>query len=145
MPGSPSTPNNQNHWGIGLASIYTKNLPGDPNVKLRLRTATTLEQRVSSKSKWGFYWSVSPRSWSKIEILRPNLRPTESGTLEAGSRSLCFWETSRWLWCILKFENHWSTGIVEIMDLLEETESDGQRDSQDNVQVWQLLVCPSDG
>lgn len=44
----------------------------------------------------------------EMQILRPYPRPTESETLGLGSSHLCFNKTSKWLWCMLKFENYCS-------------------------------------
>lgn len=72
---------------------------------LKSRSDMTLQQRFS---KWG------PQHWYHLGICQKYIfrpYPTYSGSeiLEEGPNNLWFCKSSRWLWCMLKFENvYWS-------------------------------------
>ena len=62
--------------------------------------------------------ATSPRELSECKWSSLLASPVESETLRVGSRDLCFNELSRWFWCRIKFENHWSLPWCLFLPLL---------------------------
>ena len=59
---------------------------------------------------WSFSFSISPSNeYSGLISFRMDWLDPRSIVPETGHRliNVCFWNSSRWLRCMVKFENHW--------------------------------------
>lgn len=65
-------------------------------------------------SNCGPWTSTISIIWELVRnlILMPLSWPNESKTFVVGPSNLCLNKPSRWFWCMLKLDNHWSVSLV---------------------------------